>query len=106
MSTDVAAHIIFGGLRDSYEKQQVHVDSLRLSTRSLESQFLLSVRNQATRLGSIITNQERMQHDELQQALNCSRIQLASAIKMLQGLRRRHNMAVINRKARTRYLAI
>ncbi|KAJ2857277.1 hypothetical protein J3B02_001110 [Coemansia erecta] len=104
MSTDVAANILFGDLRHSYDKQHARVDTLRLLAERLEVQFLASVRDRATRPGSSITDEEKVYHDELRRTLNRTRIQLADEVKLLQWLRRRHNMAVITRKARTRYL--
>ncbi|KAJ1721386.1 hypothetical protein LPJ53_004078 [Coemansia erecta] len=104
MSTDVAANILFGDLRSSYDKQHARVDSMRQIAEKLEMQFLASVRDRATRPGSSITENEKMYHDQLRRSLNRTRLQLADEVKLLQWLRRRHNMAVISRKARTRYL--
>ncbi|KAI8324762.1 hypothetical protein GQ54DRAFT_295929 [Martensiomyces pterosporus] len=104
MSSDVAANLLFGDLRDSYDKQQARVDILRVAAENLESQFLISVRNRATRPSSSISDEEKSSHDDLRRALNRTRLQLADEVKLLQWLRRRHNMAVIGRKARSRYL--
>ncbi|KAJ2699353.1 hypothetical protein FB645_005348 [Coemansia sp. IMI 203386] len=104
MSTDVAANILFGDLRYSYDKQHARVDTLRSLAEKLETQFLASVRDRATRPGSSVTDEEKIYHEGLRRTLNRTRVQLADEVKLLQWLRRRHNMAVISRKARTRYL--
>ncbi|KAJ2721257.1 hypothetical protein GGI07_004090 [Coemansia sp. Benny D115] len=104
MSSDVAATIFFGDLRDSYNKQHERVESLRMSVETLESQFLLSVRDRAMRSESSITKEEKNHHEELRRVLNRTRVQLGDEVKLLQWLRRRHNMAVISRKAHTRYM--
>ncbi|KAJ1951279.1 hypothetical protein EC988_004090 [Linderina pennispora] len=104
MSSDVAASLIFGDLRDSYDRQQARVDILRVATENLEAQFLGSVRDRTTKPNSKITDEERRCHEELRRTLNRTRLQLADEVKVLQWLRRRHNMAVIGRKARSRYL--
>ncbi|KAJ2900899.1 hypothetical protein GGI21_002825 [Coemansia aciculifera] len=104
MSTDVAANILFGDLRYSYDKQQTRVSELRVAAERLEAQFLTSVRDCATRSSKSISDKQRKSHDELRRTLDRTRLQLADETKMLQWLRRRHNMAVINRKAHSRYL--
>ncbi|KAJ2371624.1 hypothetical protein IW150_004509, partial [Coemansia sp. RSA 2607] len=104
MSTDVAANILFGDLRSSYDKQHARVNTMRQIAEKLEMQFLASVRDRATRPGSSITEEEKMYHDQLRRSLNRTRLQLADEVKLLQWLRRRHNLAVITRKARTSYL--
>ncbi|KAJ2455974.1 hypothetical protein EV183_000317 [Coemansia sp. RSA 2336] len=104
MSSDVAASILFGDLRDSYAKQQVRVDILRQTTERLEARFLASVCERATKRSSSVSKEERQMHEEIRQALGRTRLQLADEVKQLQWIRRRHNMAVINRKACTRYL--
>ncbi|KAJ1962241.1 hypothetical protein GGI12_002760 [Dipsacomyces acuminosporus] len=104
MSLDVAAGLHFGDLRDSYDKQQARVDILRVAAENLESQFLMSVRDRAARSASCMSEEGRSNHDSIRRALNRTRLQLADEVKLLQWLRRRHNMAVISRKARNRYL--
>ncbi|KAJ1668035.1 hypothetical protein GGI00_001185 [Coemansia sp. RSA 2681] len=104
MSTDVAANILFGDLRYSYDKQQTRVGEMRVTAERLEAQFLTSVRDCATRSSKNISDSERKSHDELRRILDRTRLQLADEVKLLQWLRRRHNMAVINRKARNCYL--
>ncbi|KAJ1991859.1 hypothetical protein GGI25_003219 [Coemansia spiralis] len=104
MSTDIAASILFGNLRDSYDKQMIRVEKIRGIVDSLEARFLASVSYRATRPHSSISDEEKKSHDDLRQMLNRTRLQLADEVKLLQWLRRRHNMAVINRKAQSRYL--
>ncbi|KAJ2811553.1 hypothetical protein H4S07_001993 [Coemansia furcata] len=103
MSTDVAANILFGDLRYSYDVQHARVGEMRVAAELLEAQFLTSVRECATRI-KCISAVERKSHDELRRRLDRTRMQLADEVKLLQWLRRRHNMAVINRKARNCYL--
>ncbi|KAJ2716394.1 hypothetical protein H4R19_000674 [Coemansia spiralis] len=104
MSNDAAASIIFGDLRGSYTKQQTRVEVLRAATAALEMRFLASVRDRTTRPNSTVSDTERRAHDELRRSLGCARQRLADEIKLLQWLRRRHNTAVIDRRAATRYL--
>ncbi|KAJ2375115.1 hypothetical protein H4S02_008330 [Coemansia sp. RSA 2611] len=104
MSTDAAASIIFGDAQGSYAKQQIRVDVMKAAVRGLEAQFLASVRNHTTRRSSNISNEERELHEELRRSLGRTRLQLNDEVKLLQWIRRRHNMAVINRKAHSRYL--
>ncbi|KAJ1903815.1 hypothetical protein LPJ71_005044 [Coemansia sp. S17] len=104
MSSDVAANILFGDLRYSYDTQRTRVGELRVAAEQLEARFLTSVRDCTTRSNKSITTGERKSHDELRRTLNRTRLQLADEVKLLQWLRRRHNMAVINRKARNCYL--
>ncbi|KAJ2849974.1 hypothetical protein IWW36_002237 [Coemansia brasiliensis] len=93
MSTDVAASILFGDLRESYTKQQMRVDILRKAAERLEAQFLASVCERATKRSSCVSKEERQMHEEIRLALGRTRLQLADEIKLLQWIRRRHNMA-------------
>ncbi|KAJ2805798.1 hypothetical protein H4R20_001950 [Coemansia guatemalensis] len=104
MSTDVGVSIIFGGLRDAYNKQQTRVDVLRTTIKNLEIQLLVSVRDRATRSHSSVSDKERKAHDSLRSSISHARQRLADEVKMQQWLRRRHNAAVLNRKAPSRYL--
>ncbi|KAJ2556343.1 hypothetical protein EV175_002076 [Coemansia sp. RSA 1933] len=104
MSSDVAATILFGDMRYSYEKQQTRVQRLQAITGSLEAQFLASVRERATRPNSSVSEEEKKDHDGLRRLLNRARLQLSDEVRLLQWLRRRHNTAVIGRKAQTRFL--
>ncbi|KAJ2358958.1 hypothetical protein GGF43_000462 [Coemansia sp. RSA 2618] len=104
MSTETAANIIFGDFRDSYSKQQTRVDVLRAAAGKLEAQFLVSVHDRATRRNSSVSDKERKSHDELRRLLTQTRLRLADEVKLLQWIRRRHNMAVISRKAHSRFL--
>ncbi|PIA14450.1 hypothetical protein COEREDRAFT_88690 [Coemansia reversa NRRL 1564] len=104
MSTDAGASIIFGGLRDAYNKQQMRVDILRTTIINLETQLLVSVRDRATRSYSSVSDRERKIHDNLRDSITYARQRLADEVKMQQWLRRRHNAAVLNRKAPSRYM--
>ncbi|KAJ1735288.1 hypothetical protein LPJ61_000628 [Coemansia biformis] len=104
MSTDAAASILFGDYHESYTRQQTRVDALRAAATSLETRFLASVRDRTTRPSSSVSENERRAHDGLRRALGCARQRLADEVKLLQWLRRRHNSAVIGRRAATRYL--
>ncbi|KAJ1798892.1 hypothetical protein LPJ59_002206 [Coemansia sp. RSA 2399] len=104
MSSDVAATILFGDLRCSYEKQQTRVERLRAIVGNLEAQFLGSVRERATRPNSSVSEEERKDHGDLRRLLNRAHLQLSDEVKLLQWLRRRHNMTVIGRKGQTRFL--
>ncbi|KAJ2617781.1 hypothetical protein H4S08_000161 [Coemansia sp. RSA 1365] len=104
MSTDAGASIIFGGLRDAYNKQQMRVDILRTTIINLETQLLVSVRERATRSYSSVSDRERKMHDNLRGSIAYARQRLADEVKMQQWLRRRHNAAVLSRKAPSRYM--
>ncbi|KAJ2092016.1 hypothetical protein IW140_001107 [Coemansia sp. RSA 1813] len=104
MSSDVAATILFGDLRYSYEKQLTRVERLRAISSSLEAQFLASVRERATRPNSSVSDEEKKDHEGLRRLLNRARLQLSDEVRLLQWLRRRHNMAIIGRKAQSRFL--
>ncbi|KAJ1773138.1 hypothetical protein LPJ74_000877 [Coemansia sp. RSA 1843] len=100
MSSDVAATILFGDLRYSYEKQLTRVERLRAISSSLEAQFLASVRERATRPNSSVSDEEKKDHEGLRRLLNRARLQLSDEVRLLQWLRRRHNMAIIEMEAR------
>ncbi|KAJ2589711.1 hypothetical protein EV177_009189 [Coemansia sp. RSA 1804] len=104
MSSDTAATILFGDLRYSYEKQLVRVERLRAIAGSLEAQFLISVRERTTRPNSTVSAEEKKDHESLRRLLNRTRLQLSDEVRLLQWLRRRHNLAVIGRKAPSRHL--
>ncbi|KAJ2781388.1 hypothetical protein H4R18_002918 [Coemansia javaensis] len=106
MTTDVAACILFGGLRESYNNQQTRVDVMRAATSNLEARFLASVRDRTTQPSSAVSDAEKRAHDDLRRALACARQRLADEVKLLQWLRRRHNASVIGRRAATRHLVV
>ncbi|KAJ2759735.1 hypothetical protein IWQ57_006477 [Coemansia nantahalensis] len=104
MSNDAAACILFGDLRESYIKQQTRVETLRAATAALEMRFLASVRDRTTRPDSSVSDAERHAHDQLRGSLGCARQRLADEVRLLQWLRRRHNSAILSRRAAARYL--
>ncbi|KAJ2162367.1 hypothetical protein GGF46_000731 [Coemansia sp. RSA 552] len=104
MSTDVAARIIFGDSRDSFVRQNNRVRVMRAAIEGLELRFLAAVRDRATRPDSSVSHQEKQAHSRLRLSISRARQQLAEEVKMLQWLRRRHNMAVLHRQADPRHL--